>query len=278
MSEFDKAGQDWDRTEIDAIVADYFAMRDLSLAGKSFVKLHRYRDLSVRIGRNVKSIERKHQNISAILDELCEPWVPGLAPLRNYQQALSDGIERFLLTRDTVRASVTPDPVPGGAEGNIIFLEPPPLPSERAPIPDHVQRLVRKFDPALRDARNRALGKRGEELALRSERARLEMAERPDLARKVRWVSEEDGDGAGYDILSFDVLGSERFLEIKTTSGPARTPFYVSANEKSFAEECPDRFRLYRLYDFVKSPKAFTLQPPFEPQLHLEPANYRASL
>jgi len=32
------------------------------------------------------------------------------------------------------------------------------------------------------------------------------------LAHKVRWVSEEDGDGAGYDILSFNPLGQERFI------------------------------------------------------------------
>jgi hypothetical protein len=35
------------------------------------------------------------------------------------------------------------------------------------------------------------------------ERQRLMGEERPDLARKVRWVAEEDGDGAGYGIHSF---------------------------------------------------------------------------
>lgn len=71
------------------------------------------------------------------------------------------------------------------------------------------------------------------------------------MARKIRWVSREDGDGAGHDILSFSLEGKERFLEVKTTRGHARTPFNISANEKSFADECPDRFRLCRLHDLA---------------------------
>jgi hypothetical protein len=47
------------------------------------------------------------------------------------------------------------------------------------------------------------------------------------LARKVRWVAAEDGDGAGYDVLSFDQAGRERLLEVKTTNGSARTPFFL---------------------------------------------------
>jgi Domain of unknown function (DUF3883) len=56
------------------------------------------------------------------------------------------------------------------------------------------------------------------------------------LASKVKWVAQEDGDGAGYDILSFSPNGQERFLEVKTTVGHQRTPFFLSRNEKDFAE------------------------------------------
>src|SRR5437763_1631203 len=69
--------------------------------------------------------------------------------------------------------------------------------------PPALRRLISKFDPAARDARNRTLGKRGEELALAFEQGRLRDAGRRDLARKVDWISESMGDGAGYDILSF---------------------------------------------------------------------------
>lgn len=57
--------------------------------------------------------------------------------------------------------------------------------------------------------------------------AALRTAGRDDLARKVRWVSEEDGDGAGYDIASFAPDGFPRLIEVKTTNGWERTPFHI---------------------------------------------------
>ena len=66
-----------------------------------------------------------------------------------------------------------------------------------------------------RDYRNRSLGKAGEEFVVDLERRQLIGADRPDLARKIRWVAAEDGDGAGYDVLSFDSNGHERLLEVE---------------------------------------------------------------
>jgi len=63
--------------------------------------------------------------------------------------------------------------------------------------PRQLDRLIKKFDPVERDFRNRLLGKAGEEFVLEEERKKLSDVERPDLAGKVRWVSMEDGDGAG---------------------------------------------------------------------------------
>ena len=94
---------------------------------------------------------------------------------------------------------------------------------------------MRKFDPVERDLCNRSLGKAGEEFVVDVERRQLTGADRPDLARKVRWVAAEDGDGAGYDVLSFDATGRERLLEVKTTNGSARTPYFLTRNERDLA-------------------------------------------
>ncbi|WP_212524839.1 DUF3883 domain-containing protein, partial [Actibacterium sp. MT2.3-13A] len=177
----------------------------------------------------------------------------GYKPAWNFQKALIDGVERFLDREGLPELRL--QAAGGAAQGDIVYLGPPPAPGvDPAEGNEPLKRLARKWDPAARDARNRDLGLRGEELALRSEHARLRAGGREDLARKIRWVSREDGDGAGYDILSFSLKGQERFLEVKATKGHARTPFYVSANEKSFADDCPDRFRLYRLYDLASTP------------------------
>ena len=112
---------------------------------------------------------------------------------------------------------------------------------------------------------------------LESERARLTAHGRADLAKKIVWVAQEQGDGAGYDILSFEPNGEERFLEVKTTIGHQRTPFYLSSNERDFAQEAPDRFRIFRLYGWGTQPRAFLIKPPLESSLILSPTAYRAS-
>ena len=133
------------------------------------------------------------------------------------------------------------------------------------------------YQHALRDARARALGEAGEAFLYQAEQNRLSAHGRDDLAGKVRWVAKEDGDGAGYDILSFSKRGDVRWLEAKTTNGPATTPFWITENERRVSEERPDVFRLARLYDFSRTPAAFRLKPPLTEHVRLAPTQYRAT-
>ncbi|MBX3491115.1 DUF3883 domain-containing protein [Parvibaculum sp.] len=277
MAAGDRTGEDWNAQEIDLIVADYFDMRDRELHGEPYVKAHRNAELQKLTGRSKGSIEFKHQNISAVLMSLGEPWIAGYKPMVNFQKALLDGVERFI-DRRTEFVLPVPTTEMALAEQGALFIGEAPQKIERPEDTNPaLARLVRKFDPAARDERNRALGRLGEERVLKSEQVRLRGEGRDDLARKVRWVAQEEGDGAGYDILSFTVRGEERFLEVKTTAGHMQTPFFISRNEKNFAEERPDGFRIFRLYDFAKEPKAFKIAPPLESRLILDAANYRAS-
>ena len=109
------------------------------------------------------------------------------------------------------------------------------------------------------------------------ERRRLAECSRSDLAGEVRWVAFEDGDGAGYDIRSFDQDGQERLLEVKTTNGSARTPFFLTQNERTVATECVDSWCIYRVHLFSRAPQIFVLSPPLEKSLHLSTEIWRAS-
>ncbi|MBO6667479.1 DUF3883 domain-containing protein [Parvibaculum sp.] len=277
MSDGARTGEDWSDQEIDLIVADYFAMLEMELNGEPYVKARRNAALQDLTGRSKGSIEFKHQNISAVLQTLGEPWIIGYKPMQNFQRALLGGVERFLQSRTKGVDFLLPKATTLSEQGALFIGEAPTKIERPEDSNPHLARLVRKFDPALRDERNRQLGKLGEERVFHSERARLQGAGRDDLARKVRWVAQEDGDGAGYDILSFTEGGSERFLEVKTTAGGEQTPFYISSNEKLFSEERQDAFRIFRLYDFARAPKAFEIAPPLESKLILETANYKAS-
>lgn len=277
MSAADSTGTDWSEREIDLIVADYFEMLQFERDGVPYVKAERNRALQELTNRSRSSIEFKHQNISAVLHELGMDWIPGYKPMANYQKALIGGIEHYLDLRGDILVPSLPAVVHGLAEDVALFFEPPPALAATPVSNGTLTRLVRKFDPAARDARNRALGKRGEELAFINERARLKSEGRADLARKVRWISEEDGDGSGYDILSFDAAGTERLLEVKTTIGNHMTPFFLSENERLLSTERPKEFRLLRLYEFNRNPKAFELVPPLEHVVILKPASYKVS-
>lgn len=274
---------DWTDEQNDAIVADYFAMLADDISGQDYSKAEHNRAMQEVTGRPRGSIEYKHQNISAVLKGLNEDWVPGYKPAFNFQLSLVDAVVRWLrhhpdwLARAARTAAAGSQPAL--QEDASLWIGPPPTFSN-APPPaelEQMQAVARKFDVAERDARNRALGRAGEERVLAHERAMLVGAGRTDLAHQIRWVSEFEGDGAGYDIRSFEPDGGERLIEVKTTNGWERAPFYISRNELAFAKSHHDEWRLVRLWNFAREPRAFELRPPLDAHVSLMATSYQAS-
>lgn len=269
-------GTPWSDEELDLIVADYLAMLRHELTGTAYVKAHHAKSLMAMTGRTHRSVEFKHMNISAVLRELSMPTIRGYRPKPNYQNAIFDAIERALQANPWLLDAVEPTVIEV-AEGRALFEENVPSLADAAKVPAKLERLVRKFDPVERDRLNRSLGLAGEELAFEHERRRLFDAGCEKLAKDVRWVSKEEGDGAGYDILSFDLDGRSRLIEVKTTNGSQRTPFFLSRNEESLSRERPAEFQIFRIYDFSRAPRAFRIDPPLTEHVRLEAESYRAS-
>jgi hypothetical protein len=252
MSESSSYGSAWTDGQLDLIVADYFAMLG-DLAGRPYSKARHNAMLTEAISRTRGSVEYKYQNISAVLDMLGMPWIPGYKPAVHHQGAIAAAIERYLsLIPAAVDASVAVHHI-DSVEG--IFVA-PPQPQPEEPMQEALRRLVGKFDPVERDRRHRALGKAGEQFVVELERRQLTDAGRGDLARRIRWAAEEDGDGA---------------------DGSARTPFFLSRNEADTAAERPEHWRIYRVHPFARSPRVFTIAPPLETSIHLQPQTWRAS-
>lgn len=107
-----------------------------------------------------------------------------------------------------------------------------------------------KPDYTARDASNRMLGLKGELLVLCDERSKLIRAGKPELVERVLHVSEVEGDGAGYDIRSFNLDGSVAYIEVKTTTGGIDDGFFMSANELAFAEAHPNTYKLARVFNY----------------------------
>jgi hypothetical protein len=97
----------------------------------------------------------------------------------------------------------------------------------------------------------------------------------------VAHVSKIEGDGAGYDIRSFDPEGKVKYIEVKTTRGGISTPFFMSANEIRFSAIHSDQYVLYRLFEFrigTKSGKMFKIEGNVSGACHFEPINFRVRI
>ncbi len=270
----------WTDYENDLIVADYFAMLADDISGRRYNKAeHRRRLLPALNNRTEGSVEFKHQNISAVLKGLGEVWIEGYKPAFNFQMTLVDAVARRLALNPQWNARQMGDHHSHGLrELAQIWTGPPPTQSNQPPPAelDAMLGVAQKFDVAQRDAQNRALGRAGEERVLVHERALLRAAGREDLARQVRWVSEEDGDGAGYDIASFDPDGKQRLIEVKTTNGWERTPFHITRNELEVSRQHHADWSLFRVWNFARTPKAFELRPPLESHVSLTSTAFQA--
>lgn len=273
--------QAWTDAENDLIVADYFAMLADDVAGRPYNKAAHRRQLLPRLkDRSDGSVEFKHQNISAVLKGLGEVWITGYKPAFNFQTSLVDAVARWLaINPGWTHRTLSSRALDGMAEAAQLWVGPAPTLTNQPP-PDELEQMLhiaKKFDVAARDERNRALGTAGEERVLKHERDKLTIAGREDLAQQIRWVSEEDGDGAGYDIASFDADGRQRLIEVKTTNGWERTPFHISRNELSVADERREEWCLFRLWNFARTPKAFELRPPLDAHVSLTATSFQAS-
>jgi hypothetical protein len=277
---------DWTRQEVEIAVADYFAMLESELRGQPINKARRNAALRQLLpGRSAGSIEFKHQNISAVMVNYDLPYIAGYKPRQNYQ-ALVEAVvlERFETDAElpeSLAGGETLRPEAAGATDfdNLMSLEEPApeprSPRERTPTVT----ALRKVDFVARDAANRKLGRLGEEWTLEYECRRLvDLERRPDLSRRVRHVSALDGDGAGYDIASFDGDGTPRLIEVKTTGLGKSFPFFVSANELAVSKARPDEFQLYRVFDFSREPRLFRLPGPLDHSCDLQPALLRAEV
>ncbi len=278
-------GDDWSRVEVEACVADYLRMLTLELSGQAYSKAEHLRALVPRLdGRSKQSVEYKHRNISAVVESLGIPAIRGYKSLHNFQHQLIEVVEQQvagddLLDRAALAAVEQPAITPLLADPDSVLVPAPIAKRVRESPPVYAPR----FNPVQRDylareSRNRSLGLAGELFVMEFEAHRLHIAGKRTLSERVEHVSRSQGDGLGYDILSFDEDGRERIIEVKTTAFGEQTPFYVSRNEVARSEVQPEHFHLYRVFEFRRQPRLFDLRGMIVQNCHLDPMSYLARL
>lgn len=156
---------------------------------------------------------------------------------------------------------------------------------ERREMPEgihlEIPSIVRTFtgydtDYLAKNKEQKELGDAGENLVLKREREYLRSKNKEEEAQKVRLKLP----GEGFDVLSFDLQGRPRYIEVKTTTGDEHTPFFISQNEIDFMRRHPE-YCIYRVYNYNKEKNNglfFEISNDTESQLLMEPVNYRVYL
>ncbi len=254
----------WSNIEVQLIIADYFNMLSAELKSEDYSKAeHRRALLPLLANRSDGSVEFKHQNISAVLIELGQPFIKGYLPRYNYQQILKDAIIDYLnqnlSIEDQFRMFSDKIILPKKSDFNFnkFIVEPPKLNIASEPKAIYHRNPI-KVNYLEREQKNQKLGFLGEELVLEYEKWQLLKLGKENYAEQVRWVSKEEGDGAGFDILSRNLNGTDKYIEVKTTKLAKETPIFFSKNELDFSVTNSGNFHLYRVFDFEEQARMFT--------------------
>ncbi|MGZ5127160.1 MAG: DUF3883 domain-containing protein [Burkholderiales bacterium] len=245
---------------------------------------HRRRLVTLLNNRSEQSIEFKHANISAVLIELGFPYISGYKPRSNYQQLLYEVVAERLATSQPLLSVAAADAdlpmvVPEVEDIlSVLVAPPPPSPPERSARQPASFRSSFAVNYLEREARNRSLGAAGEEFVIAFERARLIRSGKEALAAKIEHTSRTHGDAEGFDILSFEESGAERFIEVKTTKYGRETPFFVSRNEVAVSEAKAVRYHLYRLFCFRAGPQMFMVNGALSRTCRLSASSFLATV
>jgi len=161
-----------------------------------------------------------------------------------------------------------------------LSLSKPPIPNLSKGISTNEFRAYKNVDYSSQDKSNKKLGLKGEELVLKHEKDFLIENNRQDLADKVSHHSVILGDGLGYDILSYDISGNKKFIEVKTTKGNKNTTFYITPTElrRSVIEE---NYFLYRVYNYKavnNSGDFYFIKGPLDKNFSLIPNEYKVKI
>jgi len=117
-----------------------------------------------------------------------------------------------------------------------------------------------KVDYSYRSRKFKRIGDRGEQIVLRAEKQFLKKNGRKDLAEIVDQISERD-DSVGYDIKSYELDGTEKFIEVKATLRKiGNNNIFLSANELQVAEN-KENYYFYIIYEVgSKRPKIWKVR------------------
>ena len=186
------------------------------------------------------------------------------------------------ITHDTTNLSVLDEPITEVAEEiELNIADNPTMVSKNKSISNKV-RAKEDINYSEQQTISQKIGDRGEELVLRNEIEKTKEWGLPnETLSKVRRVSLESDD-YGFDILSFDQEGNERYLEVKTTKTNGKNfSFILTRNEFETAKYYGKMYSFVIVFDILSNPRIWYMGNPFveEPyKVKIQPTQYRVDI
>jgi hypothetical protein len=273
---------DWTRAEVETIVAAYFEMLAKEQAGVPYTKSEtRRRLLPLLNSRSEASVEYKNRNISAVLAKNGQPYITGYIPAYNYQKlVLEEAVFAHLRSKPEVEDAFRQFAEGEVQTGAIRYDQIKEQMPTRGLMVEESARPFRnpvKINYIEREQKNRQIGLTGEGIALEYEKWRLIHAGKESLIDRIEWVSKTQGDGLGFDILSRNTNGTDRYIEVKSTKLTKEAPFFFSEQEFQFSKQNASNFYLYRIYNLRTAPRLFIANGPYDQFCNLRPTHYKAT-
>ncbi|HUS48799.1 MAG TPA: DUF3883 domain-containing protein [Candidatus Paceibacterota bacterium] len=136
----------------------------------------------------------------------------------------------------------------------------------------------KKIDFEKENKKNIKLGERGELVVIIAEKNYLKRCGREDLAKKIERVSQYD-DSLGYDVLSFEEDGTEKYIEVKSTKSRIGTANFLISENQIRKSKSKENFYVYVVFEAnQKNPKIWPIKNPFnqpESKVKITPVSYR---
>jgi len=281
----DAHNEEWTDNELRAAVRDYFTMLQAELRGRSSGTMSSWNALVRRPSdRDADSVQERHRQIAAILIDNGLPYSIVHAPAWGYRQSLVRAVREYLhnhphmleLMEGAVFRPVRTLPELEYLEPRRVLDRPPEPRPEAADSDDPEHReLIAGVDYLEKEQRNRSLASAGEQFVLAFERRRLRAQGQRKYAESIEHVSAEYGEGSGFEILSYSVDGTARYIQVKTTRFRKETPLYLTAHELAMAMAHRKRYWIYRVFEFRDHPRVYMLNAPSIRRFTLEPTQYR---
>lgn len=209
----------------------------------------------------------------------------------NESKTTVESVETVVSQTDNISSAITHDktnldildyPITESAEEIELNIADSPTITSKSKSNSNKIRTKEGINYSEQQAISQKIGDRGEELVLRNEIEKIKQWGLPDeILSKVRRVSLESDD-YGFDILSFDKDGNERYLEVKTTKTNGKNfSFILTKNEFEQAKKYGNKYSFVIVFDILNNPHIWYMGNPFVEKpykVKIQPFQYRVDV